>query len=374
MQGDFGKALEELGEKATQEQLREQNFRLREAGTKLKKDRDAVAAQLRESTAEADELATELSLYRRDFGDRPAWLGEVRDGEHHQGTLVAMFSDAHYGEVVQPGELGGYNAYNLEIAEKRTQRFFERTIRVARNYLAGVEYDGIVLALGGDMVSGDIHDELVETNEQSTLRTVETCLPWLQAGVEMFAEEFGKVHVVSAPGNHGRNSKKPRHKKRSENNADTHIARLLAINLAGPEEGRSPDDPITFDIPESADVDFTVYGSVFSMEHGDNLRFNGTSEIGSFGPVKRGNLRKTKKRQEMGRPFRYGLYGHFHQYVPAYSQGLIMNGSLKGYDEYASDGQFAPEPSQQALMVVTPEHGITVQAPVICGDRDAEGW
>jgi hypothetical protein len=61
-------------------------------------------------------------------------------------ALVAFFSDAHFGEVVQPGELGGYNAYDLAIAEKRTRMFFER--------LAGVEYDGIVLPLG-DLVSGD---------------------------------------------------------------------------------------------------------------------------------------------------------------------------------------------------------------------------
>jgi hypothetical protein len=70
-------------------------------------------------------------------------------------ALVAFFSDAHFGEVVQPGELGGYNAYDLAIAEKRTRMFFERTITVARHYLAGVEYDGIVLPLGGDLVSGD---------------------------------------------------------------------------------------------------------------------------------------------------------------------------------------------------------------------------
>ena len=41
------------------------------------------------------------------------------------------------------------------------------------------------------------------------------------------AAEFGAVHVVSAPGNHGRNSKKPRSKRRSANNADTLIEILM---------------------------------------------------------------------------------------------------------------------------------------------------
>lgn len=259
----------------------------------------------------------------------------------------------------------------MAIAELRTQKFFENILMLSRNYLAGTLYDGITLALGGDLVSGDIHEELVETNEHSTLRTVETVIPWLAKGIEMLCDEFPNVHIVSAPGNHGRNTKKPRHKKRSENNSDTHIANILAFIF---ENQSTPIDGLTFDIPESADVDFQIYNYVFSMEHGDNLRFNGTSEIGSLGPVKRGNLRKTKKRQEQGRPFKYGMYGHFHQFVPAYTQGFIMNGSLKGYDEYASDGQFSPEPAQQALAVVTPEHGITITAPILVQDRDKEGW
>lgn len=363
----FGDALKQLGTDASEEQLRQQNWALREKALESKRAADSARKDANAAKEEADELAIELALYRKDFTARPEWLGEIRDEGVHQGTLVAFLSDTHYGEVVRPEEIGHYNAYDLKIAETRTHRFFERTILVAKNYLAGVKYDGIVLALGGDLVSGDIHQELVETNELSTLRTTEVCLPWLEAGVEMLAEEFGKVHVISAPGNHGRNSLKPRHKKRSENNADTHIARLMAGHLAS--------DVITFDIPEGADVDFTLYERfVFSMEHGDNLKFNGTSEIGSIGPVKRGNLRKTKKRQEMGAPFTYGLYGHFHQFVPAYTQGFVMNGSLKGYDEYASDGQFAPEPAQQALMVVTPEHGITVTAPVLVENRAQEGW
>ena len=33
-----------------------------------------------------------------------------------------------------------------------------------------------------------------------------------------------------------------------------------------------------------------------------------------------------------------------------------------------------PEPAQQALMVVTPENGITAQAPVLVSDRGTEGW
>lgn len=369
MQTSLGEALGQLSEDADSDAIRRQNFDLRLRLEKQSRGNENLLAVAKERESELAAAYTELSLYKSDFTKRPNWLLPKKGrGKDHHGTLVAMLSDTHYAEVVREGELGGYNKYNMKVAEQRTQKFFERTVSLARNYLAGVTYDGIVLPLAGDLVSGSIHDELIETNEQSVYRTCELVVPWLARGIEMLMGEFKNVHVVSAPGNHGRNTVKPRHKKRSENNADTHIANILAgIVFSG-------EPSVTFDIPESSDVDFAVYDSIFSVEHGDNLRFNGTSEIGSLGPVKRGNLRKTKKRQEQGRPFRYGMYGHFHQYVPAYTQGFVMNGSLKGYDEYASDGQFTPEPPQQALLIVTPERGITGAHQIEVLDRKREGW
>ena len=357
------KSPEQLAEKTLEQKILRKDAALEAAKRELKAARD----ELEVAQEELDAAKYELSLFDQEAPVAPEWALPGKETKHHRGTLVAFFSDSHYGEVVNPAELGGYNAYNLEIARLRTERFFTRTVRLARNYLAGVQYDGIVLALGGDLVSGDIHEELVETNELSTYDTVLETAPWIARGISMLAEEFKNVHVVSAPGNHGRNSKRPRHKKRSANNADTLLAKLVAWRLE--------DAPhVVFDIPASTDVDFEIYGNVFSLEHGDNLRFAGTSEIGALGPVKRGSLRKTKKRQEQRRPVKYNLFGHFHQYVPAHTQGFVMNGSLKGYDEFASDGQFAPEPAQQALMVVTPEHGITIEAPVFVVDREAEGW
>lgn len=316
---------------------------------------------------ERDRALFELDVLSQKTQSLPGWLTPRKARVKHYGTLVAAFSDLHASEVVVPAEIDGYNKYDLRIAEIRTERFFRRTIRLADNYLAGVQYDGIVLALLGDLVSGDIHEELVETNECSTLEAIYIVVPWLVKGIEMLAERFGAVHIVSAPGNHGRNSKKPRHKRRSANNADTLIARLVARDMAAATN-------ITFDIPVAADAGFTIYDQVFLVEHGDDMRFNGTSEIGSIGPVKRGTLRTARQMQQLGKPFDYMLLGHFHQYVPAYSQGFVMNGSVKGYDEYAKRGKFAPEIAQQFLGVVTPERGITVTMPVVVSDRDSEGW
>lgn len=344
--------------------------KVREAQARSQTSAREAAAAKREIEVLGRELAdaqAALDLYIRPLEDMPEWTRAEPQSRVHRGTVLAFLSDVHTGETVRAEEMNEYNAYNEEITDARLRRFFERTIVVSRNYLAGVEYDGVVLALGGDMVSGDIHDELEQTNWCSTYDACRWLAPRLQAGIEMLAEEFGKVLVVSAPGNHGRDSKKPRHKGRSAHNADTHAAHLVADRLEGEVD-------ISFLVPESFDVDFELYGYRFSMEHGDNMRFSGVSEIGAIGPVKRGTLRKSRQAQTEGRPFVTNLVGHFHQYIPAYTQGFIMNGSLKGYDEYARSWHFTPEPAQQALAVVTPEHGITVNAPVIVTKRSEEGW
>ena len=346
----------------------------------VKTENEKISRDLRVERTERKRLATELDRVNEERGimetalteaqiltPQPGWLRPKRKkGEPKRATLVAMLSDVHAGERVEAEEMQGFNAYNLDITEFRLRRFFEKTIKLARDYIAGVQFDGIVLALGGDMVSGDIHDELEQTNELSTMDTVLWLAPRLLAGVEMWAEEFPNVHVVSVPGNHGRDSKKPRFKGRSSHNADTMLSRIVAFK-GGP-------DNVTWSIPESFDTDFKVYGFGFSLEHGDNMRFSGTSEIGAFGPVKRGTLRKSRQRQGEGRPMDYNLVGHFHQFIPAAGQGFVMNGSLKGYDEYARGWKFTPEPPQQALVVVAPEYGITQDIAIKVGKRSQEKW
>lgn len=340
----------------------------------------ATRAELGSVTAERDRLSETTAALQRVYDEslilkpQPGWLRtSKRKAAKEHGSLVAFLSDLHAGEVVRPEEMAGFNAYNLTIADLRLRRFFDSIITLSRDYFAGVEYDGIVLNLGGDLVSGDIHDELQQTNELSVLDTALWVAPRLLAGVEKLAEVFGNVHVVSTPGNHGRDSKIPRFKGRSAHNADTHIARMLAMywTRENPSAGS-----VTFDIPETIDVDFSVYGSRFSSEHGENFQKNnpGTAEIGSIGPVKRGSLRKARAKSQEGHPFDIMMVAHFHQLVYAPSQGFVMNGSIKGFDEYARGLALKPEPPQQALFVVDPEFGPTMHAPIRVMDRRVEQW
>ena len=56
------------------------------------------------------------------------------------------------------------------------------------------------------------------------------------------------------------------------------------------------------------------------------------------------------------------ILGHWHQLIQL--ERLIVNGSLKGYDEYAYANNFGFEPPRQALWITHPEHGLTFSMPV----------
>jgi hypothetical protein len=359
--------LSEFHEADDIDRLRGETFRLRE---KLAEASSQHREDVRTTKDLADELEaaqSALALAQSTAAIRaPRWLTPAKPKGGNRGTLLACFSDFHVGEVVEPAEMNWYNAYNPEIAEQRIRRYFERVVRVARHYLSGVTYDGIVLASLGDTISGDIHDEFRETNGLSNYEAVPFVVPLLEAGIGMLAEEFGKVHVVSVPGNHGRDSKKPTYKKRSAHNADTMVARLVASRFAGVKG-------VTFDIPAAISVDFQVYGTRFRAEHGDEAK-GGSGIQGALAPLTLMAHRSRKQAQAEGVPFDTMLVGHWHQYMSLVSKGLVVNGAGKGYDEYARGKKFDPEPPQQALLLVTPEHGIGVQTPIFVGDRAKEGW
>jgi len=124
-------------------------------------------------------------------------------------------------------------------------------------------------------------------------------------------------------------------------------------------------------VPESSDCLVNIYGRGHLLTHGDQA--NGGAGIGGiYPPIMRLRARKAQRYLAVGSSFDTLWLGHWHQYLP--SPSLVVNGSMKGYDEYAYVNNFQHEQPQQALAVVTSHRGIILQAPVFCADRERESW
>jgi hypothetical protein len=332
-------------------------------------ERDLRAA-LKLTTSERDKLRAQLAgieqLEAHKVETAPMWLTPKSPAKGHRATLNLFLTDTHFDEEVDPAQIDGMNAYNREIAEQRLERFFLGAVKLARHYLAGVKYDGVCLMLGGDIFSGNIHEELARTNADTLFGSLLHWLPHLRGGIELLAREFGRVHVAGVPGNHGRMTRKPIAKCRAADNLDWLLYKLLQRELAN-------DSRITWQIPTSADVLVQVHGVRYLLTHGDQFR-GGSGIAGALSPMMIGQARKTKRQQAAGRPYDYMVLGHWHSQMFLPGKGIIAGGSLKGTDEYSFLGNFEPEQAQQPLWLTTPERGITFSAPIQVQDRAREKW
>lgn len=324
---------------------------------------DQVNSQL---IAQVEELQKALEIIDAAEGVQlapPKWLVKAPSGRKKHATLVLLLSDTHFDEVVDPVEVGGLNAYNRKIAEIRLETWVQNAVNMARHYLSGVTYDGVVVMLGGDIFSGDIHEELSNTNETVILDSLLHWSEQVAAALTVFADEFGKVHVPCVVGNHGRLTRKPRMKQRAKTNLDWLLGKMVERHFQG-------DKRLTFQVSENADTLVSIYGHGHLLTHGDQV--NGGGGIGGiWPPIMRLRARKAQRAMEVGQPFETLWMGHWHQYIS--TPYLVINGSTKGLDEYAWLNNFGFEVPQQALAIVTPEHNITVQAPVFCQSK-REKW
>lgn len=323
-----------------------------------------LEAELKAAQAEsADAIAVKRIIgdiaSKTSSTEPPKWLSPKSFKHGTPGVPTLFLSDLHWGEVVHPSQINNVNKFNLAIAHER----MTNTVNVAEHLLRIIspkmEYPGIVIALGGDMISGDIHEELAESNDLHTIPTVLDLWGVLASAIRRAADVYGNVFLPCVSGNHGRNTKKIRAKDRNHTSFDWMLYQLLAKEFEN-------DKRITFLIPDGSDAAYRIYGTRYNLTHGDQFR-GGDGMIGALGPIIRGDHKKRSRNGQIDLGYDVLMCGHWHQYM--HLTRLIVNGSMKGYDEYAYTNNFGFEPPQQALWLTEADHGITYRMPVYC-DRN----
>lgn len=296
--------------------------------------------------------------------DASPWPEPTKPKKQSHGISNLLLSDLHFDEVTPAAAVSHTNAYNRQIARLRLERLAEKYLSLHRDHIAGITWDGACIWMNGDIFSGVIHEELKRTNEAPIMASFDYWLDPMAAFLRTVLASFGTLHIVVRVGNHGRENRDKIYKGAVEDNWDWLFGRVLQRELRGCAG-------LTWDIPLATEGIVSQYGTRYLATHGNQFR-GGSGISGILTPLSLGHYRKTRRQASIAEPYDVMVLGHFHSYMTI--PGVIVNGSLKGTDEYAWEHNFGYEPPRQASWITTPEHGPAFHVPIEPSTRKRENW
>lgn len=337
---------------------------------RLRLDNDRLRAEIantRRENLDAEEIRRTIYGLAEFDPEPPEWTIRDKGPMGHRGVPITLWSDWHHGERINKDEVGGLNEFTPAIFDRRVKKLVNTVVDLTMNHMGNSrrKYPGMIVCLGGDMMTGDIHDDLRETNWATPQQSIEQLTEALASGLDALAGRFGRLFIPAVVGNHGRGTLRPRAKNRVFTSHEWNIYSNLARHFRKSKH-------VQFLIPNNTDAYFRAFGHRYLLTHGDALGVKGGDGIiGALGPIMRGALKVGRSEAQIGRDFDTLVIGHWHQYMNP--PGVIGNGALCGYNEYARVQLRARyERPTQALWFSHPEHGITASWPMYLEPKAGE--
>lgn len=312
--------------------------------------------QLRASKRNAAHLHGELRLAEKRFQTLLAIEGNEARARYRirarsktsESVATVQLSDWHVEERVKAVTVNGLNRFDLRVAEQRIARLLENLLRLLRLHRHGTRIDTLVIQILGDLMTGFIHMDLVESN---TLHPVQAVL-WLHDHLVPFlrliVEKAGcsQIIAICCVGNHGRTTEKRRINTRVENSYEWLLFKMLAKSI--PE--------IDWRIADGYFVYLPVFDALWRHHHGDDLNYQGG--VGGITiPVNKAIAQwdKTKRAD-------YDWFGHWHQRIVM--RKWSCNSSLIGYSAHALSIKAEFEHPSQNFALWEKDHGLTITSPI----------
>jgi hypothetical protein len=329
-------------------------------GAMIERDRLREAGEReRELMREIARLRADLETSRSIAANAPPPSVQPRERLYgvREAALLVCASDWHVEEYVDPAKIGGVNAYDLAIAERSAQRFFNAVVWLLDHHHGHFAVRDLVLWLGGDLIGGYIHDELVETNQLAPLPATRFAHELIASGIRMLLAETSleRIVVPCSYGNHGRTTVKPRVSSGAENSYEQHLYHALASDFA--------DEPrVVFHVARGPLLYLDVYDWTVRFTHGDAVKYSGG--VGGISIP----INKAIAGWDTTRRAHLTVMGHWHQYLSA--QRALVNGSLIGHAPFSDWIKAQHEPARQAACLIDRRRGVCMSTPIWVRDDD----
>lgn len=351
-QSEVADKRREAAERLTPPALVASDRALKSAQADLLLERKKYAEVSRRCTALEQELALVKDLDQA--GVTPFAIEPRHPSGTSEGTVVLCANDWHVEERVDPSIVGGVNAYNLEIAKERAGKFFRSGLRLTKLLQQDIKVDTMVLALLGDFISNDIHEEFPEINQLQPMHAIVFAQNLIVGGIE-FLLENSKLNLVLVchSGNHARTTRTTR--GGAENGHS--IEYLMYLHLAAYFHNHPEKDRLKFIISDGYHSYLPVYDKTVRFHHGHRINYQGGIG-GIFIPAFKAISQWDKIRRAD-----LDVFGHFHQTKDG--SKFLTSGSLIGFNSYALDIKADYEPPSQTLFLMDKRRGRTCTWPVL---------
>lgn len=245
---------------------------------------------------------------------------------------VNQTTDSHMGAVQDEYETGYINGYNPDICRKRNLGYAQGSVKYFDTLRNGYTINELHWLFTGDLVSGDIHEELKTTNAFPTpVQVVEAAKIHAQQ-ISLAAAQFDKVtvHFVTAD-NHSRLTKKPQAGEEGLNSMNYIVGIMMKQYL-------EKHDNVVFELYSVYEAIVNIGNMKYLVTHGHGIQgWGGHPWYGVERKVSREatfrmaeilmSYDQQKALRELG--FHKMVHGHFHTNIdtPTFSCAASVQGA-----------------------------------------------
>lgn len=304
-----------------------------------KNDADSVKRRYESLLDEYEHLKRMLDI--RTDSSRPLqdFRIPVKGSQKDQSVAVVLASDWHYEEKVTPESVNMLNDFNLSIADARIKNFFGNTVKLLHKEQKDSHINTMILALLGDFITGNIHEDNVESSQLGVGEALWAIKSRIHSGIKFILDNSDVNLVIPChSGNHGRHTKK----QRIANEKNNSLEWLIYKSLSEIWESNSRVKFLVGDSYHSFVEPFP--GFTIRFHHGHFVKYGGG--VGGITIP----INKAVSMWNRNRPANLDCIGHFHQHCDG--GNFVVNGSLIGYSPYAVSIKGAYERPSQSFFLI----------------------
>lgn len=345
--------LPRKNELAKKEKTPEQTIKKHKEVYETKQERSKEKKALQYLIKENDQLKLEKNaLLEIKENLKPYKFDFTIDDKKGESVAFAIASDWHIEEEVRPETVNGLNKYTLHIAEQRAEQFFINTLKLVKKEQHETKIETLVLALLGDFITGNIHEELLETCQLRPIDASIMAMNLISGGIDYLLKNSTlKLVIPCAVGNHTRITKQVHIGTEQGNSLETFLYHTL-------KDKYKDNKRVEFLIAEGYLSYLTVWNFTVCFQHGHAIKYGGG--VGGLTIP----MNKAVAQWEKLRHADLYVAGHWHQFFDG--GNFIINGSIIGYNPFAIWIKANFERPKQAFFLVNKKYNSkTVVIPIM---------